>query len=88
MHTGIPESSITNFSVETHKTYLDTLGRTAVQIEARNLVDEFRDRDLIISYETSSMDTLRKPFIVFASMMTVYVAAWAIGKVEVGFSKH
>lgn len=87
VYMGIPESAITESSVDVHKTYLDTLGRTAVTIMARNLVDEFRDRDLIISYETSLLDTLRKPFIVFASMMAVFVAAWAIGKVEVGFSK-
>ena len=83
----MPESSITESSVGVHKTYLDTIGRTAVTIKARNLVDEFRDRDLIISYETSLFDTLRKPFIVFSSMMTVFVAAWAVSKVEVGFAK-
>ncbi|PNY20636.1 Dolichyl-diphosphooligosaccharide-protein glycosyltransferase subunit 1 [Tolypocladium capitatum] len=86
-YTGVPESAITESSVGAHKTYLDTIGRTAVTIKARNLVDEFRDRDLIISYETSLFDTLRKPFIVFSSMMAVYIAAWAIGKLEVGFAK-
>jgi oligosaccharyltransferase complex subunit alpha (ribophorin I) len=58
-----------------------------VTIKASNLVDEFRDRDLIISYDVSSTITLRKPLMIFASMMAVYVAAWAIGKVEVGYSK-
>lgn len=86
-YTGVPESSILETSVSVHKTYLDTVGRTAISIKARNLVDEFRDRDVIISYETSLFDALRKPFIVFASMLSVYVAAWAVGKVEVGFSK-
>ncbi|KJK79052.1 hypothetical protein H634G_05867 [Metarhizium anisopliae BRIP 53293] len=86
-YTGIPESSIVKTSVSVHKTYLDTLGRTSVIIKAQNLVDEFRDRDVIISYETSTFDTLRKPFIVFASMMAVYAAAWAVGQVEVGFTK-
>lgn len=50
-------------------------------------MDEFRDRDLIISYNVSPTVTLRKPLIVFASMMTVFVVAWVLGKVEVGFSK-
>jgi oligosaccharyltransferase complex subunit alpha (ribophorin I) len=84
---NIPESSIVEYTVDTHKTYLDTIGRTAVTIKASNLVDEFRDRDLIISYDVSSTITLRKPLMIFASMMAVYVAAWAIGKVEVGYSK-
>lgn len=86
--TGVPKSSIIETSVGLHKTYLDTLGRTAVVIKAQNLVDEFRDRDVIISYETPALDTLRKPFIVFGSMMAVYIVAWALGKVEVGFSKN
>ncbi|KAG6030856.1 hypothetical protein E4U19_000219 [Claviceps sp. Clav32 group G5] len=86
-YTGVPESAITETSIGVHKTYLDTIGRTSVTIKAHNLVDEFRDRDIIISYETSSFDTLRKPFIVFGSMMAVYAAAWAVGKVDVGFAK-
>lgn len=49
-------------------------------------MDEFRDRDLVISYDVSSTVTLRKPLIVFASMLSVFVAAWAVGKVEMGFS--
>lgn len=84
----MPESSIDSFSVGVYKTYLDTLGRTAVTLKVRNLVDEFRDRDMIISYDTSLLDTLRKPFIVFASMMTVLAGAWVIGRVEVGFAKR
>lgn len=87
VYTGIPETCIEETSVGVHKTYLDTLGRTAVVVKARNLVDDFRDRDLIISYETSLADMMRKPMIVFCSMLALLTAAWALGKVEVGFSK-
>lgn len=84
----IPESSILEYSVDTHKTYLDTVGRTAVYIKARNLVDDFRDRDLLISYDVSPTVTLRKPLIVFGSMLAIFIAAWTVGQVEVGFSKN
>ncbi|PHH86491.1 hypothetical protein CDD83_10181 [Cordyceps sp. RAO-2017] len=87
VQTGIPASSLVESSVGVHKTYLDTLGRTAVVVRARNLVDEFRDRDLVIYYETSAFDLLRKPLIVFSSVLTAFAAAWAIGMVEVGFSR-
>ncbi|KAM4055159.1 ribophorin I domain-containing protein [Hirsutella rhossiliensis] len=87
VYTGVPKTSITEISVGVHKTYLDTMGRTAVVVKARNLVDDFRDRDLIISYETSLVGMMRKPAIVFSSMLAVFAAAWAVGKVEVGFSK-
>ncbi|KJZ72585.1 hypothetical protein HIM_07944 [Hirsutella minnesotensis 3608] len=87
IHTGVPASSIIEQSIGLHKTYLDTLGRTAVTIRAQNLVDEFRDRDLVISYETTTLDLLRKPLVVFGSVLAVFAAAWAVGKLEVGFSK-
>lgn len=67
------------------KTYLDTVGRTSVIITARNLVDEFRDRDLIISYDAPLMSVLRKPLVIFASIMSLYAATWVIGMVQVGF---
>lgn len=83
----IPGTALVEHSVDVYRTYLDTVGRTAVHIKARNLVDEFRDRDLIISYEVPFLVTLRKPFIIFSSMATVFVAAWLLGKLDVGISK-
>ncbi|KAH6610485.1 oligosaccharyltransferase alpha subunit [Trichoderma cornu-damae] len=87
-YTDIPDSSIVETSIGVHKTYLDTTGRTAVVIKAKNLVDDFRFRDLIISYDAPLSGTLRKPLVVFASMLAVYAAAWAVGKVQVGFSSR
>ncbi|ODA79596.1 hypothetical protein RJ55_05190 [Drechmeria coniospora] len=84
--TGVPESAITEYSVGVHKTFLDTVGRTSVTIKARNLVDEFRDRDIIITYNTTLFGTLRKPAVVFTSMLAVCFAAWAVGQVKLGFS--
>ncbi|EXA52802.1 oligosaccharyl transferase complex subunit OST4 [Fusarium oxysporum f. sp. raphani 54005] len=84
-HTNIPESSIVSTSVDLTRTYLDTVGRTAVSIKARNLVDEFRDRQLIISYDAPLSSALRKPLVIFASAMVVFVTTWALGQVQVGF---
>ncbi|KAF5666118.1 oligosaccharyl transferase complex subunit OST4 [Fusarium circinatum] len=81
-HTNIPESSIVSTSVDLTRTYLDTVGRTAVSIKARNLVDEFRDRQLIISYEAPLSSALRKPLVIFASAMVVFVTTWALGQVQ------
>ncbi|KAL5618768.1 hypothetical protein FOVSG1_000990 [Fusarium oxysporum f. sp. vasinfectum] len=81
-HTNIPESSILSTSVDLTRTYLDTVGRTAVSIKARNLVDEFRDRQLIISYDAPLSSALRKPLVIFASAMVVFVTTWALGQVQ------
>ncbi|KAI5466113.1 Ribophorin I [Mariannaea sp. PMI_226] len=84
-YTTIPESAIEATTIGVSKTYLDTIGRTTVTIQARNLVDEFRDRELIIAYDAPLSVALRKPLVIFSAMMSLYVAAWAIGKIEVGF---
>ncbi len=85
--TDIPESSITETSIDVVQTYLDTVGRTSVTIKAVNLVDEFRDRHLIITYDATLLSSLRKPVVIFASMMSLYFTAWAIGNIKVGFGK-
>ncbi|KAI0837744.1 Ribophorin I [Hypoxylon sp. FL0890] len=85
-YTTIPQSALTDYTVDLQKTYLDTIGRTVLTIKARNLVDDFRDRDLIVSYDYSLAASLRKPLIIFSSMMTVFVGMWAISKLDVKFS--
>ena len=85
--TDIPDTSIVESSVDVHKTFLDTIGRTSITLKARNLVDEFRDRQLILSYDLPLSSTLRKPLVVFGSMMGIFVATWAVGKIQMGFSK-
>lgn len=84
---SIPSTSIETSTVTVHKTFLDTVGRTAVVIEARNLVDEFRDREVVVTYDYSLLSSLRKPIIVFSSVLGLFVAAYVIGGVELKFSK-
>lgn len=85
-YTTIPTASIAKVDLDIHKTFLDTLGRPALTITARNLVDDLRDRELIVSYDYSLSASLRKPLIVFVSMLGLFVSAWVIGGVEVKFS--
>ncbi|KOS16923.1 Dolichyl-diphosphooligosaccharide--protein glycosyltransferase subunit 1 [Escovopsis weberi] len=85
-HTDLPASAIVETQVGIHKTFLDTIGRTAVVTKAQNLVDELRDRELIISYELPLTATLRKPLVIFCSTLALYTAAWLVGKVELGFA--
>ncbi|KAK8114541.1 Dolichyl-diphosphooligosaccharide--protein glycosyltransferase subunit 1 [Apiospora kogelbergensis] len=85
-HTSIPESSITDVVVDQQKTYLDTIGRTVLTIKARNLHDDFRDRDLIVSYDYSLAASLRKPLVIFGSMMSLFVGTWLLSKVDVKLS--
>lgn len=65
---------------------MDTIGRTALVIKARNLVDDFRDRELIVSYDYPLSAVLRKPLIVFGSAMAVLVGALLLGKLDFEFA--
>ncbi|RWA14631.1 hypothetical protein EKO27_g445 [Xylaria grammica] len=85
-YTSAPGTSITGHSVDLVRTYLDTIGRTVLTIKARNLVDELRDRELIVSYEYSTAAALRKPFVIFSSTMAVFVGIWLLSKLDVSFS--
>ncbi|KAI1264294.1 oligosaccharyltransferase alpha subunit [Xylariaceae sp. FL1019] len=84
--TSAPTSSVLSASEGTLKTYLDTFGRTVLTIKARNLVDELRDRELVVTYDYSTAMALRKPWIIFTSMMTVFAGLWFVSKIPVSFS--
>ncbi|KAI0974318.1 Ribophorin I [Xylaria arbuscula] len=85
-YTTAPGSSITEHRVDIVRTYLDTIGRTVLTIKARNLVDELRDRELIVSYEHSTVAALRKPVVIFSSTVAVFVSIWLLSKLDVSFS--
>lgn len=85
-YTTLPPSSITTTDIQIHKTFLDTVGRTVLVIKARNLVDDFRDRELIVSYDVPLMADIRKPLVIFGSMVATFVAAYVIGGVQLKFT--
>jgi oligosaccharyltransferase complex subunit alpha (ribophorin I) len=84
--TAVPQSSITSDDVEVQKTFLDTIGRTVLVIKARNLVDELRERELIVTYDYPLSASLRKPVIVFGSAMALFVSTWVLGNLNLKFT--
>ncbi|KAH8814907.1 Ribophorin I [Xylogone sp. PMI_703] len=78
-HTTVP---ITSSKITAHKTFMDTLGRTTLVLRARNLIDDIRDRELIVTYDYSFLSGLRKPMVIFGSMVSVFVAAWVVGNLD------
>lgn len=64
-------------------TFMDTIGRTMLKVKAINLVDDVRDREIIVSYDYSFVASLRKPVVIFAGVAALFVAAWAVGNLDV-----
>ncbi|KAH8761285.1 oligosaccharyltransferase alpha subunit [Hyaloscypha finlandica] len=70
--------------ISLHRTFMDTTGRTALTLKAINIVDDFRDRELIVTYDYPLLAGLRKPLVIFVTFFGLFAAAWAIGSINVG----
>lgn len=79
--TAVP---VTSESISKHKTFMDTQGRTMLTLTARNIVDEMRDREVIVTYDYPLLAGLRKPLVICAGVSALFVAAWAVGTLDVG----
>ena len=72
--------------VSSHKTFMDTLGRTSLKLTAMNLVDQSRDEDVIVTYDYAVSAAFRKPLMIFAGVLAVFITAWGIGNIDVGIA--
>lgn len=70
-----------------HKTFMDTIGRTELKLTAINVVDEAREASLLVTYDYPPFAALRKPLTIFVGVFAVFVAAWAIGRVDTSIGK-
>lgn len=70
-----------------HKTFMDTVGRTTLTLSALNLVDEFRERDLIVTYDYPWTAGFRKPIVISLGMFAVFAAAWVVGNLDTSIGK-
>jgi oligosaccharyltransferase complex subunit alpha (ribophorin I) len=74
-------------STSLHKTFMDTLGRTSLELTAINLVDDFRDRDLVVTYDYPWTAGYRKPIVITLGMFALFATIWAIGSVDTSIGK-
>ncbi|KAI2787375.1 hypothetical protein POX_f07739 [Penicillium oxalicum] len=85
---GLPGRNQINATLSSLKTYMDTLGRTTLTLEVNSLTDEARDSQLLVVYDHTITDALRKPLTIFAGLLTVFVGIWAVGKLDVSIKKR
>ncbi len=74
-------------TISLHKTFMDTLGRTTLELTAMNVVDESRDKDLVVTYDYPFTAAYRKPITIFVGVMAVFATAWAIGRLDISIAK-
>ncbi|PKY02946.1 putative oligosaccharyl transferase subunit [Aspergillus campestris IBT 28561] len=85
---GLPGPHQISAEVSPLKTYMDTLGRTVLTLTAEDLTDEARDSQLVITYEYTLWDSLRKPATITAGLLATFIAAWAVGQIDVSIKKR
>jgi oligosaccharyltransferase complex subunit alpha (ribophorin I) len=78
---------IVDNSTSLHRTFMDTLGRTTLSLTAINLVDEYRDRDLLVTYDYPWTAGYRKPVVVTLGMFAVFAAIWVLGSMDTSIGK-
>lgn len=62
---------------------MDTVGRTTLNLVALNVVDEQRDRDLIVTYTYPSSAKFRKPLALASGLLVLFAISWVIGNLDV-----
>ncbi|KAL9051771.1 MAG: hypothetical protein Q9162_005823 [Coniocarpon cinnabarinum] len=81
--TGVPVEEVRE---SRYKTFMDTLGRTSLELTARNLCDDWTERDLVVMYEYPAMAAWRKPLTIVGSMLGVFGLVFALSRVDVSIS--
>ncbi|KAL1993450.1 hypothetical protein VTN49DRAFT_3399 [Thermomyces lanuginosus] len=71
-----------------HRTYMDTRGRTVLNVFLNNLADETRDAQIIVTYKYTVTAALRKPLTIASACLVVFVSVWIVGKLDVGIRKR
>ncbi|KAH4242408.1 dolichyl-diphosphooligosaccharide--protein glycosyltransferase subunit 1 [Parastagonospora nodorum] len=78
---------IVSNSTSLHRTFMDTLGRTTLELTAINLVDDFRDRDLVVTYDYPWTAGYRKPVVITLGMFALFSAIWVLGSIDTSIGK-
>ncbi|KAF1963534.1 Ribophorin I [Byssothecium circinans] len=82
--TSVP---LVDSKITTHKTFMDTLGRPTLELSALNLVDDFRERELIVTYDYPWTAGFRKPIVITLGMFAVFSVAWVLGSIDTSIGK-
>ncbi|KAL1970184.1 hypothetical protein VTN77DRAFT_6589 [Rasamsonia byssochlamydoides] len=85
---GLPDPSQIVANISKHRTFMDTVGRTALSLSVDNLSDEARDSQLVVIYDYPFTAGLRKPLTIAAGLLAVFVTVWVIGNLDVSIKKR
>ena len=78
---------IVSEDITLHRTFMDTLGRPMLKLTALNVVDEWREKELIVAYDYPWAAGYRKPITIAAALGSVFIGVWVIGNLDTRIGK-
>jgi len=66
---------------------MDTIGRSTLKLTALNVVDDFRGKDLVVTYDYPFLAGFRKPIVIFSSLMGTFGVAYLISRLDVSIGR-
>ena len=54
---------------------------------AINVVDELRDRELVVTYDYPFAARFRKPLTIFGGVLVIFAVSWVLGNLDVRIGK-
>ena len=66
---------------------MDTVGRTTLELTAMNVVDEARDKEIIVTYDYPFLASFRKPMTIFTGILLVFLGAWGVGQLDISIKE-
>ncbi|KAL3443851.1 Ribophorin I [Aspergillus insuetus] len=85
---GLPSADQFVAEFSSHKTFMDTVGRTTLTLTVESLTDEARDSHLVVTYDYTLFDALRKPVTITLGLFSVFAAIWVVGNIDVSIKKR
>ena len=70
-----------------HRTFMDTAGRTTLTLTAMNIVDEFRQREVVVTYDYPFSARFTKPLAIFGGFLVVFGVSWVVGNLDVSIGR-
>jgi oligosaccharyltransferase complex subunit alpha (ribophorin I) len=66
---------------------MDTIGRTVVKLTLTKVADEQHHKGLTVTYHLPKTAGLRKPFVIFTALSTLFLFTWIVGKIDTRIGK-
>ncbi|KAF2227859.1 Ribophorin I [Elsinoe ampelina] len=81
------EAHVISTETTNHKTFMDTLGRTTLKLTAINVVDEAREKGVVVTYDYPFLAGFRKPIVITSSIFGIFAAAWLVSQLDVSIGR-